>query len=261
MEPSLVSSVIWNADDSIVDMLYIFAAICLVYFWVATRRSAKPRPWPVVPGGLPFIGNPLGPGGPRNFSRQIIAWATEFGGNHDIDGNCVSKNPTGLLECNIFGSRYMIVCNNEMATRIVNLRPDMMIKNQKVAAAARSVGADGIFSAEGTAWRQDRRIVAPALHMRSVRDYLPLVQEVTIRLIEKWKKDVSNNTNDSSLVINRDLVCYGVDNIGLIAFGKDYDSLRNPGSAEARDVELTFRKLFSRSLSPIKFWKIALIGD
>jgi cytochrome P450 len=257
MVPSSISLEVWDADGfCIVDLLYISAVLFLVKLWFSTR-GLKERHWPVVPGALPFIGNALGPGGSGNFSRRIIEWASEFGGN----GSDTSKNPTGLLECNIFGTKYMIVCNNELATRIIHLRPYRMIKNQKVSAAARSVGADGIFSAEGTAWRHDRRIVAPALNLKSVRDYLPLVQEVTIRLIEKWKSDTKGNSNGECITINRDILCYGIDNIGLIAFGKDFDSLSQAGSADAKDVQLTFRKLFSRSLAPIKFWKIPFIGD
>jgi cytochrome P450 len=234
--------------------LLVFLAFCVTISCITTRRNrrrALQQPWPVVPGALPFIGNSLGPGGISNFFSKVAEWVALHG---------TKNNPAGLLECSVFGKTYYIVCNNNLASKIINLRSHTFHKNQNLVDAAKSVGADGIFVAEGARWKQDRRLVAPAFNRKAMMDYLPHLQIITGRLIAKWKQ-VAASSSDRTVPINHDLSCLTVDNIGRIAFGVEYDSLRRPDSQEAKDIQLIFNRMYSRSLSPFKWWKLPIVGQ
>ena len=266
MEQTITSPAVFGQTDSIVRHLSrwigcsqgwghwrfpLFFTGCVIISWIVTSRNRnRKRPWPVVPGGWPFLGNPLGPLGVSAFHSRVAEWATLYG---------VNNNPTGILECSIFGKTFYIVCNNDLASKIMTLRPHVIRKNPNVTAAAKSMGGDGIFTAEGMVWQHDRRLVAPALSRKAVMEYMPHLKIMTGRLIAKWKKEASKSPSHT-IVINRDLGCMAVDAIGRIAFGVEYNALGRPDSQEVKDVQFIFDRILSRIFSPFKIWRIPLLA-
>jgi cytochrome P450 len=119
------------------------------------------------------------------------------------------------------------------------------------------VGADGVFSSHGETWTKDRRMFAPPLNRKNVNDYIPFVRTTTQRLIEKWSTAIPSTP---TIVINHDLLAYTMDNISLVAFGQDMDCLRNPHSQRGDDLRKVFRAVYYRALSPIRYWRLPLIG-
>lgn len=227
--------------------------------WILDSEYVRPRKWPVVPGSLPIVGNWLGPGGPKNLAHRFCEWAERYGEDKSVAS--MPSNPSftkELVECQVFGTKYFLVASHALASKVISRRPYKMILDQKLTHAARSIGADGLFVAEGHDWRKDRKIVAPAMTPKKITDHVSQIKLVASRLVGKWKKQLK--TTDT-ITINLDMVAFTVDSIGLIALESDLGALTSDISQEAKDLRRAFQGLWIRVLSPIEYWKIPLIGD
>ena len=169
-------------DETALKLLYTLVvatvAIVISSILIKKRKSSTPTaqttPWPKVPGRKLFIGNSLGDGGIDNLSARFDEWVAQYGD--------VPSNSTGLLECNIFGQTFLIVCNNPTAKQVCQLRPNKIQRPQSEVNAVNSVGAIGVFSSNGKTWNEDRRVMSPPLNQKNLADYLQFVQQITQRL-------------------------------------------------------------------------------
>ena len=233
-----------------------FLAACVLGLWISWFSSKKQKrnddpklkSIPVVPGALFLIGNKT-EGGIQNLVACLTGWLVQHGN--------VSSNASGFLQANLFGQSFYLVCNNERALAVMKLRPNIIRRAAVEIEAIQSVGADGVFSAQGKIWGQDRRIMAPPLNRKNMTDYFPFIQKITKRLVEKWNDE---SINGSSVPINQDLMKLMIDYIGMIAFDQDYDCLRNPHAQQAKDLKRMFKCMQLRALSPIQYWKIPILG-
>jgi cytochrome P450 len=165
----------------------------------------------------------------------------------------------GIFEINLFGIRYIALCSEEYASLIENQRPYKVTRILNLNRAVKSIGADGVFSAEGDMWRKDRRMVGPALNRKNVRDYVATVKLVGARLVEKWSPMM--DTNGNAIAINSDILSSTVDIIALVAFSKDIDSLRRGQSTMGDDLLTTFKSAQLRVFSPFPYWDIPIVGQ
>jgi cytochrome P450 len=133
--------------------------------------------------------------------------------------------------------------------------------------AAHSIGALGIFSAEGDDWKQDTKLVRPAFNRANVQEYLCIFNDMAGRLVEKWGKEItakgggSSHDNDGIISINRDLTNLTADNIGKTSTDTDFDFLHNPDKGMAADVIDTQQAGVYRTFRPFPYWKIPIIGQ
>lgn len=233
-----VTETVFRSDIAI-PIVSFFA--CIV---VAKRR--KSSIWPRIPGGVPLLGNLLSLGGQANMVITMERWADMYG------------KEKGVYEMNLGGVKYIVACRADTVMEIMKQRPFTIRRNEQLAEAVHSVGADGLFNAEGETWKKDRRLVASSLNKRHVEDYLPTVKRIASRLIEKWREASSEG---DTIAIKSDNYCLAIDIIALVAFGKDFDCLRQGHIRDAADVKMTVSTGLFRSLSPIKYWNIPLIGQ
>ena len=240
-----------SSSSSYLGPFVLGGVLLLLLSSLRRRKRDKGRPWPVVPGALPIIGNPIGP--VENLVAQIEEWCRLYGNS-------------GLFELSLFGKRYICVCNDEMALRIESQRPYKVARTRMVNAAVKSIGADGVFTAEGHVWKKDRRLVGPSLNRKNVRDYLSSVKLVSSRLVKKFESMCEH----SRRAVNLDSVCVNIGNhilastvdiISLVAFDKDVDCVSNGRSEMGEDLKRAFLGSQTRILSPFPFWKIPVIGQ
>ena len=167
---------------------------------------------------------------------------------------------TGCFEVNVMRVPYVVVCSGERVQEVMRHRPC----NRQMTAAARSVGADGIFAAEHQQWQHDRRHVVPTFNHNQLRNYLPHFHTVIQRLVDKRKNSSSissssnnnnnNNNNDSTTsdaVINRDLFCYALDTNALTTLGKDHGTTTPNTNKNAKDLQIMLEKVMGRVLAPV----------
>ena len=206
--------------------------------------ATKTVSWPKVPGGIPILGNSIG--NVDNLCIKIEDWAAKYG------------KENGIFEFNIFGVRYVVLCDDSHASMIERQRPYKMQRLSQVNEAVKSIGADGLFAAEGHLWKKDRRIIGPSLSHKNVKDYLCAVKLVSNRLVETLESLCHDN---DAVAINNHILSSTVDIISLVAFDKDIDSLRKGSYGMGADLRTSLRVTQLRVLSPIPYWRIPIIGQ
>ena len=230
--------------------LVSFFLSALLFFFLRKKQTSSndPHPWPKVPGARFFIGNHLA-NGLRGAIGSLEEWARQYG------------SESGVYDCNLFGQKFVVICNEEKASLIDKNRPYKVKKRAKDSAALESVlGSAGLFTAEDEEWRKDRRLVGPFLNRNHVKDYMSSVHLVAGRLIDKWEKTMEK---DKFVKINSDLMSATVDVISLVAYAKDVNSLTSGGvgTRMGADMKILLEKSLYRIFSPFPFWKIPIVGQ
>mmetsp|Transcript_13208 Transcript_13208/g.26947 ORF Transcript_13208/g.26947 Transcript_13208/m.26947 type:complete len:518 (+) Transcript_13208:138-1691(+) len=222
----------------------VIIATSLIYLSLIVlpkRQHANSSSIPKIPGAVPIVGNRIG--SPEKFSVKMEEWASKY-----------SKN--GIVEMNLYGTRYIIVCDDRAAAKLEAARPFEVTRLPQFEAVFQSLSSQGLFGAEGENWKKDRRIVGPSLSRKNVRDYMSSVKIVTHRLMDKL-----DSLKASPIAINELLLCATLDIIALVACTADIDSLRQGESNMGNDLKQLFKALSIRTISPVAYWKIPLIGN
>src|ERR1700736_4566287 len=111
------------------------------------------------PRGLPFLGN-IHQLDLTKLHLILERWAAQYG-------------PVYLFK---MGSvRVVALSDPKWCDQVLRARPETFTRHSGIAPVASEMGADGVFSAEGDAWRPQRRLAMLALAQRHLRDlYLKL---------------------------------------------------------------------------------------
>jgi cytochrome P450 len=167
----------------------------------------------------------------------------------------------GVYECNLFGRRTIVICNQKKLEFLDKYRRSFKLqRSEGFRNAIKSLGADGIISAEGHVWKKDRRMLGPFLNRQRIEDYVPNIKLVGSRLCEKWETLMAE---DGLVVINNDLLSAAMDIISLIACGQDLNSVMKGNTQElGEDVKAIVNKAALRCVAaPFAYWNIPFIGQ
>ena len=86
----------------------------------------------------------------------------------------------------------LVLARPDLIAGILRDRPDGWRRFRTVQAVIQGMGVDGLFSAEGESWRQQRRLVTAAFTPSHLKRYFPLVKLMTERL--KGRLDLAART-------------------------------------------------------------------
>lgn len=219
------------------------------------ERKKYARPWKKVPGSLPLLGHLPYIGGIPNLISKLEEWADEYGGDEN-----------GCFEIDMPGVNYLVVCREDRALEILKQRPKKVYRPAPLREGTDSIGAKGVFSAEGEQWKQEHKVVAAALNRSNTEDYLPILKHMVTNLIQKWEKQDSDvqYRDDMKIVtvaINDDLGGMTADSICKVMLDRDYDFLNHPDSTVAKNVRTMMKGALNRALCPIWYWRIPVIGQ
>jgi cytochrome P450 len=217
----------------------------------------KKRPWPFVPGWIPLLGHFQYVRSPRNLATKLEEWADEYG------------SETGVYEMDLAGKKYVVVCREDTAMELVKLRPYVLQRRAEGREAANSMGATGIFTAEQDQWKMEHKLVRPALNRSNVQEFLSSMSEIADRLVKKWRDqcddEITTTTATTATAIVRDIQVdlsnITADSISAVTMDQDFDFLNHPDSREAADVQKIMEGLVSRALSPVRYWRVPVIGQ
>ena len=98
---------------------------------------------------------------------------------------------------NILGRTYHLVSDPEGIRRILldnqpnYVRPDLLHRLMPLL-------SDGLFGADGAAWKSQRRLMAPVFTPGAVTDFMPLFCEAAKTVAEGWKPGVINVARDAT---------------------------------------------------------------
>jgi cytochrome P450 len=188
------------------------------------------------PGGLPFLGHALRLDIPR--LHQVL------------EGWCAEHGP--LFSISIAGKRVVVCSDPELLQVALRERPERYRRYRPIETVIAEVGANGVFSVEGEAWRPQRRLVMQALGTQHVRGFFPSMQAITGRLHARWQRAAATG---EPLEMTRELTRYTVDVTTALAFGEDPNTIDDSGDAIQQHLAAIFPMLMDRINAPIPLWR------
>jgi cytochrome P450 len=189
------------------------------------------------PRALPLLGN-LHQIDRARFHRTMEDWAREFGPLYRV------KLPRGA---------FLVVSDHELIAQVLRERPGTFRRPATTADIVAEMGIPpGLFDSEGTAWRNQRRMVMQAFAPHAIRAYLPALVLVARRLQRRWE-DAANAQR--TIELGRDLRLYTVDVVAGLAFGTDVNTIETGDNAIQRNLDMLLPGLVRRGFSPFPYWR------
>src|SRR4030095_1584040 len=125
------------------------------------------------------------------------------------------------------GSRpVIVVADPALAEPILRARPDTYRRLSLVEIVFNEMALDGVFSAEGTAWRSQRRLAMEALSHRHLRGFYPTLHLVAERLRRRWEGAADRR---QTLDVVDELKRFTVDVTTALTFGHDINTIEQEG--------------------------------
>ncbi len=189
------------------------------------------------PAGWPLVGNLFQLDLPR-LHEVLEGWAIEY----------------GPLYRYRMGPQYVVVvANPNLTDQILRARPETYRRLGNVEPVFREMGVSGVFSAEGAAWRSQRRLAMEALSPRHLRGFYPRLRTVASRLLGRWERQAHL---DRPLDIVDDLKRFTVDITTLLTFGYDVNTLEQGDDVIQRRLEHIFPAFNRRLFALFPTWRL-----
>ena len=202
------------------------------------ERQTLPQPHDLPgPYGLPLIGHLLQFSG-RQSHLALERWAERYGPVYQI---------------RLGRSRLVVVSDHEVIQRILEQRPQSFRRNRLVEDRFTEIGINGLFTAEGEDWRQQRRTVVAALSRTRLANFFPKLKATTARLQKRWEMAADGN---QVVDICHDLTRYTVDVTMQLAFGVDPNTLETPGPVIQQHLEKIGPGLQRRFFTLLPYWRL-----
>ena len=185
------------------------------------------------PKRLPFVGN-LHQIDPTTIHLKLEEWAAKYGPTYRVD----------------LGGPMVVTTDSALIDEVLRARPETFRRTAADDVIFRELGLDGVFNAEGEAWRAQRKLAVSALAQRNLRQLSPSVGKVAGRLKARWEKSAGQ-----TLDIVDELKRFTVDVTMLIAFGHDVNTVEQSEDVIQRDLELVLPAINRRTFSFIPTWR------
>jgi len=199
----------------------------------APRRTLADLPGPP---GWPIVGNAFQIDVPR-IHRILENWAKKYG---------------SIYKVSLMGQAAVVVSDVEIIEKVLRARPKAFRRTGAIERVFAEMGTAGVFSAEGAAWRAQRRLSMQALSNRHLRSFFPTLNRVAERLRALWAKSA---VAASVLDIDADLMRFTVDVTTSLVFSTDMDTLGGGDDVLQRHLSLVFPAFARRLLGAIPYWR------
>ncbi|HQR22326.1 MAG TPA: cytochrome P450 [Burkholderiaceae bacterium] len=188
------------------------------------------------PRGLPLLGNLL----QLDLKRAhtiLEQWADDYGG--------VYRLKLGRAE-------VVAISTPALIDEILKDRPLRFTRISIMRDAFLDTGINGVFSAEGTDWRRQRKLVMQALNTDHLRKFFDRLDQVAARLQRRWQKAA----HEATLIdVLGDLKRFTVDVTSGLAFGTDLNTLEDEGDIIQHYLDKIFPVMARRTLAPFRYWR------
>ena len=150
------------------------------------------------------------------------------------------------------GPRWIVaVANPETIAAMLRDRPDGFHRSQRLSAIAGDFGFNGVFSANGDAWRRQRPMVMAGFDPGHIKTYFPALVKVTGRFAGRWRRAAAAG---AGIDLQADLMRYTVDVTAGLAFGADINTLESDQDVIQQHLDKVLPALFRRLFSPFPPW-------
>lgn len=189
------------------------------------------------PPRLPLLGNALTLQTDR-LHLQLEAWGREYGTPYRF----------------AIGPRDLVVFSDmtEMMPALRD-RPERFTRGSNLDPIFRELGVAGVFSAEGDAWRPQRRLSMEALSHRHLRGFYPTLVTVAERLRARWMRAAERG---DTIDVAEELKRFTVDVTTQLVFGYDLDTLGKDDDVIQEKLGLLFPMFNRRLFATIPWWRL-----
>ncbi len=201
---------------------------------VAALRQLSDLPGP---RGWPVLGNIMQVR-PARIHQHIERWCPQYG---------------PMFRLRFGAQRLLVVSDHALINGLMRQRPDGFQRSARL----REVGAElgglpGLFSAEGDAWRAQRRMVMASFAPGHVRAFMPLLVKVALRLQGRWREAARNGRR---IDLQNDLKRFTVDVIAGLAFGTEVNTIESGDNQIQQHLDNALGGIFRRTMSPLPYWR------
>lgn len=188
------------------------------------------------PRGLPLFGNAFRVA-PQEAIQVTEEWSREYG------AICTAKFPLGYL---------VLVSDPALNEAILRARPEAFRRWSPIELVFEELSAKGLFSAEGDAWKVQRRLVMQALSQKHLRSFFPTLRRATERLLRMWQVAAEDA---SELEPNEEFKRFTSDVTVSLAFSTDMNSIERGDGVLGQHLSLIFPTMGRRLNTLIPYWR------
>jgi cytochrome P450 len=204
---------------------------------------APPSPHPTrdirqLPGpkALPLLGNLLELDS-RRLHRVLEGWAQTFGSLYVFRAG---PKPT------------VVVSDPTLLDQVLRARPEHYRRIGQIERVFAELGMPGVFSAEGAAWRPQRRLTTAAVSAKASVVFYPKLHMLLERLRRRWQGVSGDGTPLDMLAEFKRLT---VDATMLLSFGHDSNTIEHDRDVIREQLQLIFPALHRRMTAAFPYWR------
>ncbi|MFD2270147.1 cytochrome P450 [Undibacterium arcticum] len=151
------------------------------------------------------------------------------------------------------GSRQLLVLSDHAVIgNLLRDRPDAVRRTSYVTQVLTETGISGLFTAEMSEWRKQRKLVMRALTADVIRNFFPTLISMIERLLRRWQAAVADADPIDML---RDLKAFTLDVTVAMAMGQDINTLEHDDNPLQQDIEAVFNRIGRRVTMPFPYWR------
>ena len=189
------------------------------------------------PFALPLVGNSLQIKLTR-IHRDVEQWVQRYG---------------PFMRAWFGRTLVLVVADSEAVGAVLRDRPDGFRRPLSSSVVSDEMGGvPGLFLAEGTEWRNQRRMVMAGMAPGAIKAYFPALVTVAQRLQRRWHLAA---TQGQAIDLDGDLKRYTVDIIAGLAFGTQVNTLESGEDVIQRHMDDILPAVARRSLSMFPYWR------
>lgn len=189
------------------------------------------------PKALPLLGNLLELDS-RRLHCVLEGWARTFG---------------SLYVFRAGPKRTLVVSDPTLLEQILRARPEQYRRIGQIERVFSELGMPGVFSAEGAAWRPQRRLITAAMSARASIAFYPTLHMLLERLRRRW---LAASKEGSTLDMLAELKRLTVDATMLLSFGHDANTIEHDRDEIRQQLQLIFPALNRRMTAPFPYWRV-----
>ncbi|UMR29385.1 cytochrome P450 [Massilia sp. MB5] len=157
-----------------------------------------------------------------------------------------------IFRFKILNHNVVVVSDYAVVSSLLRERPAGFRRHQAGVTIMKELKIDGVFGAEGEAWRRQRKLVMRGMNAEVVRNFFPTMVSMTERLMLRWKTALEAG---KPVNVHRDLKAMSLDVIVALAMGFDLNAMDTDGNQLQRDIDGLFMRLGQRMNAIFPHWR------
>ncbi|OUR94219.1 hypothetical protein A9Q84_18120 [Halobacteriovorax marinus] len=171
---------------------------------------------------------------PKDFHLALRKWADELGGVYKF--RIITKD------------MYVVSSPAEIEYLLTN-RPKKFSRSSKLSSILNEVSLNGLFTAEGSSWAKQKRLMTSSFSNKQLTTYFPKLELITNRLISHIKM------NTTRLDMRNLFTRYTIDVTSSFSFGDDVNTIENSDKMSVKHLNFIFEVIGERVTKPFPTWR------